>query len=90
MSERAEGLRREAARCLAQARIAANDASRNELVGMAVRFHELAMSAQGDFDTILQGFNDAQMAHAPHVVQQQQQVQTCTPRSGKTNPAPSR
>src|SRR5262249_38660764 len=66
MSERAEDLRREAARCLAQARTAANAATRNELISMAARFHELALSAQGDFETILRAFNDAQMAHAPH------------------------
>jgi hypothetical protein len=83
MPDRAQSLRLEAARCLAQARLTADPLRRAELINMAARFHELAGSLASDFDAILQAFNDAKMAPtappasepAAPVVQQQQQIQ---------------
>jgi len=78
MSDRAEDLRREAARCLEQANATADPRRREQLITMAARFYELANSVQADFDDILRAFNEAQMAPpdaSKPVVQQQQQVQ---------------
>jgi hypothetical protein len=77
MTDRAEDLRREAARCLAQAKVATDPRAREELVSMAARFHELANIAQADFDAILRGFNEAKMMPdtSEQVAQQQQQIQ---------------
>jgi hypothetical protein len=79
MSDRAEDLRREAARCLEQANATADPRRREQLITMATRFYELATSVQADFDSILRAFNEAQMAPpdaaSKPVVQQQQQVQ---------------
>jgi hypothetical protein len=77
MVDRAEELRKEAARCLAQAKLTSDPKRREELISMAARFHDLASSAQADFDAILQAFNDAKMSSptSENVVQQQQQVQ---------------
>jgi hypothetical protein len=75
MSDRAQELRREAARCLEHAKEAASPKIRDELIAIAARFHELANStAAHDFGAILQGINDDTMAGRP-VVQQQQQTQ---------------
>ena len=87
MSDRAEDLRREAARCLAQADATVDTRRREELTTLAARFHDLADSAEADLDTILQAINDAQMIQSDTskpVVQQQRQVKSKTDRgSGK-------
>jgi hypothetical protein len=77
MPDRAQALRREAARCLEQAAATADPIKRAELINMAARFHELAETLAHDFAAILQAFNDAKMAPpAPEpVAQQQQQIQ---------------
>jgi hypothetical protein len=74
-NERAEQLRREAARCLALAQEAWNATLRQELIDMAARFHELANSTDADAHDdggILEVFNEASK---PAVPQQQQQIQ---------------
>jgi hypothetical protein len=77
MTDRAEDLRTEAARCLAQAQITIDPQQRAELVRMAARFHELANSVTVDLDAILQAYNDQKMVlpESEPVVQQQQQQQ---------------
>jgi hypothetical protein len=82
MSDRAEELRQEAARCLALALTARDRKTHDELVQMAAQFHELANGADvDDFGAILRTFNDEQMlppASKPVVQQQQQQIQPTT------------
>jgi hypothetical protein len=84
MSDRAEDLRREAARCLTLARTSADPRTHDELIRMAARFHELANSADvDDFGTILGAFNlSTEPTIPPHpepvVQQQQQQIQAKT------------
>ena len=50
MTERAEDLRREAARCLKLARLARDPGKHDDLIQMAARFHELAKSVDGSAD----------------------------------------
>jgi hypothetical protein len=77
MTDRAEGLRREAARYLALAKTTIDLRAREELVLMAARLHDLANSVPADFGIILQALKDQQTAFsAPQpVAQQQQQIQ---------------
>lgn len=82
MSERAEELRREAARCLTLAQAVQDPKTHEELIRMAARFHELANSADvDDFGAILRTFNEEQMVRpAPKPVVQQQQQQQIQPK----------
>ena len=75
--DRVEALRREAARCLEHAQQSADPKVRQELISMAARFHELAISVQADFDAILRTFSDLKMApeKSEPISQQQQQIQ---------------
>jgi len=78
MTDRAEDLRTEAARCLALAQTMTDSTARAELIHMADRFLALADRQVIDFDGILQIFNDQQLGAASGskpVVQQQQQIQ---------------
>ena len=75
MTDRAEELRSSAAQCLALARSTTNSTTRAELITMAQRLYDLANRPPGDFDAIVQGFNDQQInpQSAPTPVMQQQQ-----------------
>src|SRR5262245_34679214 len=77
MSDRRENLRRQAARCLAAAQTSRDPKTRDELIRIAARFHELANNAAvDDLSAILGSFNDAQMVPpSKPVVQHQRQVQ---------------
>lgn len=92
MTDRAEDLRREAARCLAQAQTTTDPQQRAELVRMAARFHELANSVAVDLEAILQAYNDQKMVlpESEPVVQQQQQqqIQPETPAKPETKERP--
>jgi hypothetical protein len=60
MSDRSEGLRKEAARLLEAARATATPRGRAGLIHLATRFHELAQSTPADLGALVQSFNDAQ------------------------------
>ena len=77
MSDTVEDLRREAAICLAQAKLTTNPRVREELISMAARFHELANSAQAELDGT-SAFNEAKLISqdgSEPAIQQQQQTQ---------------
>jgi hypothetical protein len=78
MSDRVEDLRREAAVCLAHAKLTSNPRVREELISMAARFHEQANSVQADSAGIVPAPNDVKTPPLPgshSAVQQQQQIQ---------------
>ena len=80
MSDQAREFRRTAAECLALARTTMDPNARAALIIMAQRLHDLANPPPIDFDAIVQGFNDQQMAPGgpKPVMQQQQQAQPKT------------
>jgi hypothetical protein len=58
MTDRAEDLRREGAKCLALATMETDPKARAKLVHMATVFQDLANSASADFGQILRALND--------------------------------
>jgi hypothetical protein len=74
MTDRSADLRRESARCLVLAQTTVDPKSREELVHMAARLHDLANSVPADFDIVLQALNDQMSSAPPPVAQQQQQI----------------
>ena len=81
MTDHIGELRRTAAECLALAQTTSDPNTRAALIIMAQRLHDLASPAPIDFEAIVQGFNDQQMAPGGRnpgrnpVMQQQQQAQ---------------
>jgi len=76
MPDRADGLRREAARCLTVAQTTRDPKTHDELVEMAARFHALANSADVDsLGPILRSFNDDQMLSTASKLEERQQQQ---------------
>ena len=73
MADRGDEFRATAAQCLALAQIATDWSTRAALISIAQRFHDHANRPMVDLDSLLQGFNDQQMAQP--VAQQQQQIQ---------------
>ena len=76
MTDRAEELRRTAARCLVLAQKTSDPPTRAALTLIAERLYDLATNRPLlDFDAMVKGYNDRQAsgsAHAPSVQQQQQ------------------
>jgi hypothetical protein len=64
MTDRAEDLRREGAKCLASATTETDPKAREKLVRMAAVFQDLANSARADFSMIIQALDD-EMASSP-------------------------
>jgi len=73
MPDRSDDYRQAAAECVAIARTTSDPDTRVKLLTMAQRWFNMANGSQINFEAIVRGFNDRQMA--PPVAQQQQQIQ---------------
>jgi hypothetical protein len=81
MADRIDELRAIAAQCLALSRSTLDPQTRTALLLMAQKLYDLASERPGDFEAVLQEFNDQQMLPQPQkpqlqpTMQQQQQIQ---------------
>jgi hypothetical protein len=73
MADRGDEFRATAAQCLALAQTTTDLSTRAALISIAQRFNDHANRPMVDLDSLLQGFNDQQMAQP--VAQQQTQIQ---------------
>ena len=81
MADRIDELRATAAQCLALSRSTIDPQTRTALLLMAQKLYDLAGERPGDFEAVLQEFNDQQMLpqrqkpRPQPTMQQQQQIQ---------------
>ncbi len=79
MADRIDELRATAAQCLALSRSTIDPQTRTALLVMAQKLYDLASERPGDFEAVLQEFNDQQMLPQRQklqpTMQQQQQIQ---------------
>ena len=61
MADRTDELRRTAAQCLALSRSTIDPQTRVALLVMAQKLYDMASDHPGDFEAVLQEFNDQQM-----------------------------
>jgi hypothetical protein len=81
MADRREELRAIAAQCLALSRSTIDSQARAVLLTMAQKLYDMASARPGDFEAVVQEFNDEQMlplrvnSQPQPTMQQQQQIQ---------------